>query len=150
MEFSHEVVLPASRGQLWPLLVDVRRMAACVPGCEDVDEVEALRSYRARLRQRVGPFRVEVPIEIRINEIREPELIRASATGRDRTTGTTVGGELTVTLTCRTDDKTCLTVRATLQVVGRLAALGYPIIKRHAEQNLEQFGSRLTGMLGES
>lgn len=150
MDFSCEIVLPASPVEIGRLLVDVRRMAACVPGCGDIDEVEALQFYRARLRQRVGPFGVEVPIEIRIDEIREPELIRASAAGRDRTTGTTVGGQLTVSLAGRSDANTCLTVRTTLQVGGRLATLGYPVIKRHAGQNIAPFGACLAGRLGES
>lgn len=147
MEFSRKILLAGAPHQIWALLVDVRRIADCVPGCEDVEEVEALRFYRARLRQRVGPFRVEVPIEIRIDQLQEPALIRAHATGRDRTTGTTVAGILTVSLT-RADAGTCLTVSSALQIGGRLAALGYPVIRRQAEQNIDEFGVRLAAMLG--
>ena len=46
MEFADAITLSATPARTWETLVDFRRIAACVPGCEDVEEVEPLARYR--------------------------------------------------------------------------------------------------------
>src|SRR5690242_8804889 len=138
MEFVAEVRLSAPPAATWETLVDFRRIAACVPGCEDVEEVEPLARYRAMMRQRVGPFRLDVPLEIEVHDVRPGEAIRARARGRDRLTQTAVNASLSVTLTLD-GAGTRLAVATDLQVAGKVAALGHSVIKRRSEENFAEF-----------
>jgi hypothetical protein len=146
MEFADEVTLSTDRARTWEALVDFRRIAACVPGCEDVEELEPLARYRAMMRQRVGPFRLDVPLEIEIEAVTPGESIRARARGRDKLTQTTVNATLSVTL-APAGDGTRLAFVTDLQVTGRVAALGHSVIKRRSEENFAEFTRRLRALL---
>lgn len=146
MELSSEVRLPGSPAEVWQVLTDVRRVAGCVPGCESVEEEAPLERYRAVMKQRVGPFRLEVPLEIQVQEAREPQRLRARATGRDRATGTAVAADMTITLAAEAEG-TRLAIVTDLQVGGRLAALGYPMIRKRADETIAEFASRLRAAL---
>ncbi len=147
MEFamSLEVALPPAA--LWAVLTDVAQVSQCIPGCEEVEEVERLARYTAVVKQKIGPFRMEVPAEIVVEEVCEPSLVRTRASGRDRITGTTLAVTLVVTLV-PADVGSVLEVAAVVDVQGRLATLGLAIIKRKAERNFEEFEQRLKALLG--
>lgn len=150
MDFADELALPAAPARAWAALVDFRRVAACLPGCERVEEVEPLARYRAVMAQRLGPFRVEVPMEITIEEVREPERLRARAAGRDRVTGTLIDAGVTLTLAPDPGGGTRLSLETSLQVGGRLATLGYPAIRARAAESVAEFGRRLAAALAEA
>jgi carbon monoxide dehydrogenase subunit G len=146
MEFVDEVTLSTGPARTWETLVDFRRIAACVPGCENVEELEPLAKYRAMMRQRVGPFRLDVPLDIDVHDVVPGETIRARARGRDSLTQTAVNATLTVTLT-PAGAGTRLGVVTDLHVTGRVAALGHAVIKRRSEENFAEFARRLRALL---
>ena len=146
MDFTEEIDVATDRGDVWTALVDFRRIAACVPGCEDVEELEPLARYRAVMKQRVGPFRVEAPLDITVDEMRAPESIRARAQGRDRLTGTSINATLRVTL-APLGTGARLAFSTDLQVTGRLATLGYAVIRKRAEESFAEFARRLRASL---
>jgi uncharacterized protein len=147
MDFTDEIVVASQRGEVWKALVDFRRIAGCVPGCEEVEELEPLARYRAVMKQRVGPFRVEAPLDITVDEVRALESIRARAQGRDRLTGTSINATLRVTLV-PLDTGARLAFATELQITGRLATLGYPVIRKRAEESFAEFARRLRASLG--
>lgn len=159
MNFLLGVVLTAKPEAIWPIFFDVGRIAGLIPGCEQVEEKEPLALYSAVMRQKIGPFKLEVPAEIRVEELFAPMRVRARAKGRDKFTGTTLDVLLEVVLerideSVDTIDAGCaeggtrLTVATTMQVAGRLASLGYPVIKKKAEEIFVEFEKRLRAELG--
>ena len=147
MDFREEAVLPVPPARVWAVLVDFRRVSECVPGCESVEEVEPLARYRAVLKQRLGPFRLEVPVDIHVEDVREPEHLGARVTGRDRITGASVSARLAVDVAPDGPSGSRLATAVALTVAGRLAALGYPIMKRRAEEIFAEFTQRLRAAL---
>ena len=143
MEFNLSTDLSTTPEAVWPVLVDVRRIAACIPGCEQVEEIAKFSHYKAVMKQKLGPFRLEVPAEIFVDELSPPQRVRAHATGRDRFTGTTFTVSLVVALTAGRDGNSTLIVDAGLSVAGRLASLGYSVIRKRAEENFAEFNQRL-------
>lgn len=148
VRFESELMLPGTPGAIWRLLLDVPRVAACVPGCEAVEEETPRERYRALVKQRLGPFRLEAPLAIHLAEAREPERLRAVVSGRDRLTGTSISAELVVTLAPEDAGRTRLGLVTELQVGGRLAALGYSVIRGRAEEATAEFAERLRCALG--
>jgi carbon monoxide dehydrogenase subunit G len=146
MDFRMDAELPAAPARVWPVMVDIGRIAACIPGLEKIEEHEKLKRYSAVMKQKIGPFKLEVPAEITVESYQEPDFVRARAFGKDKFTGTTMDVVLDVRLTpC--GDGSRLDVEATLQVAGRLASLGYSVIKKKAEENFIEFENRFRSQL---
>ncbi len=99
MEFNMSMVVPTAPAELWNTLIDVARISACIPGCENVEEIERLATYKATVKQKIGPFKVEVPADIVVRSMTEPSHVRTRATGRDKFTGTRLAVVLDVTVT---------------------------------------------------
>jgi len=147
MEFQMAADLSRPPEQVWPVMVDIARIAGCIPGCEKVEEREHLADYSAVMKQKLGPFKIEVPATITVEEHQEPQLVRACATGMDKLTRTTFRVELEVKL-APLDSQGCrLAVVANLQVAGRLASLGHSVIKKRAEENFAEFERRFRAEL---
>ncbi len=152
MDFRIDAVLPASAAQLWAIFFDVQRVATLIPGCENVVEVEPLRRFSAVMKQKIGPFKLEVPTRIEIESHVPQQQVVLVAVGSDKFTGTTIDVRMKVDLAeQRADgDVACqLGVDASMQVAGRLASLGYPIVKKRSEELFAEFERRLRAQLAE-
>ncbi|MEH2510388.1 carbon monoxide dehydrogenase subunit G [Nitrobacteraceae bacterium AZCC 1564] len=148
MQFSMSMTLPVAPDKVWNTLIEVARISECIPGCENVEEIERLASYKAVMKQKIGPFKIEVPADIVVESLTEPSHVRTRASGRDKFTGTRLAVLLDVTLLSQDSGSgSTLDVRAEVDVQGRLASLGLGVIKRRAEQNFEEFEQRLKTML---
>lgn len=138
MRFDKEVEISAPREKVWKFIWDVDRFIACVPSCKDAKTVEEGRLYSATMVEKVGPFRVEFPTTIEVLEKEELKHIKAQASGADNKIGSRMKIELDVNLQER-DNKTLLGFVANVDILGKLAALGHGIIKRRADQVLDEF-----------
>ncbi|WP_299453012.1 SRPBCC domain-containing protein [uncultured Pigmentiphaga sp.] len=150
MDFKIDAVLPGSAAQLWTIFFDVKRIASLIPGCEQVVEEEPLKAFSAVMKQKIGPFRLEVPTRISVESYEPERHIRLHATGTDKVTGTSMDVRLNVVL--EEQDKsvtpTCrLAVDADMQIAGRLASLGYPIVRKRSEELFAEFERRLRARL---
>lgn len=148
MDFQLETVIPRSTKDVWDVLTDIPRVAKCIPGAENIVEKERLSSYSAVLKQQLGPFRLNVPAEIVVTELVESKLLKANAEGRDKTTGTQIKMLLSVALESDSPQSSRLVISSQMEVAGRLATLGYPVIKRKADENFNEFQRRLLEELG--
>ncbi|MGN6730534.1 MAG: CoxG family protein [Candidatus Binatia bacterium] len=138
MQFQKEVEIRAPREKVWRFIWDVDRFIACVPGCKEAKTLEEGRRYAATMVEKVGPFKVEFPTSIEVLEREEMTRIKAQASGADNKIGSRMKLDLDVNL--REDgDKTVLAFVAGVDILGKLAALGHGIIKRKADQVLDEF-----------
>ena len=147
MEFNMSMVVPATPEELWKTLIDVPSISSCIPGCENVEEITRLESYRATVKQKIGLFKVEVPAEILVESVTEPSHVRTRATGHDKFTGTRLAVILDVSVIPE-DSGSKLAVDAKVDIQGRLATMGLGVIKRRVDQNFEEFETRLKSLLG--
>lgn len=146
MQFTMSMDLAAAPEETWSVLTDVKRISECIPGCENVQEIERLAVYKATVKQKIGPFKLEVPADILVDEADEPTRVRMHAAGSDKFTGTRLSVVMDVTLVPE-NKGTKLKVDAQIEVNGRLATLGMPMIKRRAEQNFQEFEFWLLALL---
>ena len=138
MQFEKEVEILAPREKVWNFIWDVDRFIACVPGCKEAKTIEAGKLYAATMTEKVGPFRVEFPTTIEVLEREEFTHIKAQASGADNKIGSRMKLSLDVNLR-EQGDKTVLAFVAGVDILGKLAALGHGIIKRKADQVLDEF-----------
>lgn len=150
MRFENQIAIGAPQEKVWQFLWDIDRFITCVPGCQEASTVEAGKSYAAKMVEKVGPFRVEFPMRIEVIQTEAMSYIKAQASGSDTRMGSRMKVELEVSL--KEDGKgTLLTFVASVDILGKLAALGHSIIKRKADQVMEEFAQavkkRLEGEL---
>lgn len=138
MQFQKEVEISAPKEAVWKFIWDVDRFIACVPGCKEAKTVEEGKRYTATMVEKVGPFKVEFPTTIEVLEREEMSRIKAQAAGADNKIGSRMKIDLDVSLR-EQDSKTILGFVAGVDVLGKLAALGHGIIKRKADQVLDEF-----------
>lgn len=138
MQFEKEVEILAPREKVWNFIWDVDRFIACVPGCKEAKTIESGKLYSATMIEKVGPFRVEFPTTIEVLEREELTRIKAQATGADNKIGSRMKLSLDVQLR-EQGEKTVLGFVAGVDILGKLAALGHGIIKRKADQVLDEF-----------
>ena len=148
MNFKIDAILPTEPKALWEVFFDVRRIGTLIPGCESVEEKEPYRNYTAVLKQKIGPFKLEVPTEITVDTANHSQHLRLHASGRDKYTGTTIDVVLSLALEAYQESQTRLNIDSTLQIGGRLATLGYPVVKKKSEEIFVEFEKRLRGELG--
>jgi hypothetical protein len=144
-ELRRVIDLPAAPGAVWERLWDIRALAGCIPGCGDVEAIEERRRYRATIRDKVGPIRIAIPLEILV-EASPPERLVISASGRDGTLGSPVKVALTVTLAGDAAGGTHLALDGQAQIGGKLATLGQGVIQRRTKDVLDQFGANLAAL----
>ncbi len=68
MEFDNSFDVPLRPAEAWPLLMDIRRIAPCMPGAE-VTEVIDDTTYKGRIAVRLGPVALSFAGVIRLEAL---------------------------------------------------------------------------------
>jgi hypothetical protein len=144
--FSQECVIPVERERLWNFLMDVPRVARCVPGVESVEAVDE-RSYKGRLGVRIGPIRLSLDGTMAVEE-QDPAAWRARmrADASDRRLGGGIRARLSLRLSPATEG-TRLAIETDLAVLGKIGEFGQPVIRKKADGLLEEFARNLRSAL---
>lgn len=138
MTFEKEVTISVQPKKIWAFLWDVERVARCLPGCREVRTVSPHERYQAVVSERIGPFKVQFPLEIQVLEAEAPTRLRVQASGRDAAVGTS----LKVTLDLRIEPQgsgSRLILHSDVAILGKLGTLGHGIIQPKANGIMTQF-----------
>lgn len=146
LDLTKEFDVPASPEQAWTLIRDLPRLSGCVPGVSNLRELEPGRRYAADVTDKLGPFTLQVPVEIELRAVEQGRRIAAGLSGSDRRGQARVKGTLDASLEAN-GGGTRLRLAMQLEVLGRLAALGATPMRRRADQNFAEFVRRLAAEL---
>jgi carbon monoxide dehydrogenase subunit G len=141
MKLSQTVRIGAPVNDVWAFLMDVPRMTGCIPGMEDVVELDDDR-FAGLLHVRVGPIHLTMRCQILVLE-RDPvartAAIRGEATD-ERAAGTVkAAARMSIVEIAASQPMTELRVESDATVMGRIGEFGQPIIRRKADQLLAEF-----------
>ncbi|WP_433329207.1 SRPBCC family protein [Spirillospora sp. CA-294931] len=141
MELDHDFAVPVPVEEAWPVLLDVERVARCMPGAtlDSVDDEE----YKGRLRVKVGAMTVTYRGSARIvaaDPASRTVTIEAAAK-EARGPGT---ANATVQARLHDDDGTTrVTVHTKLNVTGRPAQFGRGILAEVGARLITRFAKAL-------
>ena len=140
-------MVPVDRDTAWNLVMDVPRVAPCVPGLSAL-EAEGDDGYRGTLRAQAGPMRMNLSGTLKIvsrdAERGEAQFLLEAA---DRRIGGSVKTAMTLQLAPTDDGQTELTIATDTAFMGALGTLGQPIIRRKAAATVEEFAKNLAGLV---
>ena len=146
MKFENTFTVQAPPGEVLATLLDVERVAPCMPGAEVLERVDE-NAYRVAIKVRVGPismtYRGDVQITQR-DEAARTATMHAKAT-EARGQGT-ADAEVHMSLTEEAGG-TRATLDTDVALSGRVAAMGQGVIAEVAGKLVETFAENLAAML---
>jgi carbon monoxide dehydrogenase subunit G len=152
MKFQQRSTVRGDPEQVWAALADVQQTALCIPGVESV-RADGENTLTGVMKVRVGPVSIALDGKVVVRERNDGERrLVMSLEASDRRVGATVQGTITVSLAADQSGQpgqTALLVDADVNLLGKLAGLGQPIIRLKAEQTLREFAKNLTKRVGD-
>lgn len=150
MEFEHRCTIPVSRATLWQFLLDIPRMATCVPGVESITK-SGENLYTGRLRVKLGPIHVTLQGTMTI-ETRDQQqwLVVARSEATDRRVGGGVHIGTRLLLLDNSPEVTELVVQTQARLFGKLGEFGQPVIRKQADTMLAGFARNLVERVPEA
>jgi uncharacterized protein len=146
MQLEHEFTVPVPVEEAWPVLLDVQRIAPCLPGAT-IDRVED-DEVAGQVKVKVGPITANYHGSARFVEKDEAaHRFVLEGSGREgRGSGT--ARALITTQMHEHGSSTRVTLNTDLTITGRAAQFGRGVMDDVAGQLIGQFATCLAGMLG--
>ncbi|MGW7205768.1 SRPBCC family protein [Streptomyces sp. NPDC054837] len=147
MELLHEFTVPVPVDEAWRALLDIERVAPCMPGAtvQDYDG----KTVNGSVKVKVGPitvtYRGTAVFEEQDEDAHRVVLI---ASGRETRGQGTARATVTGTLTAQ-DGGTAVSVRTDLTVTGRPAQFGRGVMAEVGDRIIGRFAQNLAEQLGD-
>ncbi|MSQ10964.1 MAG: hypothetical protein EXR52_08200 [Dehalococcoidia bacterium] len=147
MNFDQRITVKASPEKLWAFVTDIPRVAPCVPGVSGVEVVDAAAGrYKGKLGVSVGPIRLTLEGDLRIEADTTAQTATLMAEARDRRLGGGVHTTMKMALE-PAGDVTDLVITTEATFLGKLGDFGQPVIRKKADSMLADFGKNLRAQL---
>ena len=151
MEFDSTLEVPLPPAEAWSVLLDIKRIAACIPGAE-LTEVVDERTYKGKVAVRLGPVALSLVGQARLEEIDHAgRQARVKAQGSDpRGRGST---DSTISFRLEPSESgTRVLIHSDVKLAGAIAQYGRGagMIQSIAAQLIGQFGEALKESIAQS
>lgn len=139
MKFQQKAVIPVGREPLWEFLMDVPKVAKSLPGVESVKQLDET-TYEGTLKVRVGPIGLNLTGKIFLEQ-RDKQNWKAAlrAEAADRMAAGAVRGKTSMQLRELSAKETEMEMETDVSILGKIGEFGQPIIRKKADQMLNQF-----------
>src|SRR5580692_8156844 len=145
MELEHSFTVPVPEERAWEVLMDVNRVAPCMPGAS-LDSVEG-DDIKGRIKVKVGPIAMTYAGTAHFTERDEQNhVIVLEASGKETRGAGTASATVRSTLQ-EQGDQTHVVVNTTLNVTGRPAQFGRGVMAEVGGKLIGIFASNLAEML---
>jgi carbon monoxide dehydrogenase subunit G len=149
MKFENSFVVQAPSEQVWDALLDVERVAPCMPGAE-VLERTGEDSYKVGIKVKVGPIAMQYRGEVEIVE-RDPATRTAVMNAKAKETRGQGIAQATVRMSLSGNgSSTEGTIATDVQLSGKAAAMGQGVIQDVSATLVKTFAANLAEMLSGS
>jgi carbon monoxide dehydrogenase subunit G len=151
MEFDNTLEVPLPPAEAWKVLLDIRRIATCIPGAE-LTEVVDERTYKGRVAVRIGPVAMSLVGQARLEEIdHDNHQARVKAQGADPKGR----GSMDSVISFRLEPAgtgTRVLIHSDVKLAGSIAQYGRGsgMIQSVASQLIGQFGNALKEQIAQS
>jgi uncharacterized protein len=141
MRFEHEFTVDASPARAWAFLMDVPRMAGCIPGASDVNAVSE-NSYDATVVAKIGPISARFGCRIVMLAIDEAaRTASVEVSGKDNKIGGGVKATMAMTLTGGTDGPSTVQIISEVDIMGKIGQYGHGMVAKRADAMLADFAA---------
>lgn len=142
MKLRNEFSIGAPIDQTWDMLLDIQRVAQCLPGAK-IEPADGDGVYRGQMKVRLGPMTVEYQGTARLGDVDEDEHVATiDVKGKEARGQGTASATITNSVAPE-GDRTKVVVETDLNVTGRPAQFGRGIMEDVATSMMKQFATRL-------
>ncbi|MDL4814841.1 SRPBCC family protein [Actinomadura opuntiae] len=146
MELDHEFTVPVPVDRAWSVLLDVERVASCMPGAT-LDSVDG-GEYAGRMKVKVGAMTITYRGTARIVSADESSrTVTLEAAGKEARGSGTASSTVQARLHAQDDGTTRVTVHTKLNVTGRPAQFGRNILSEVGSKIIARFAKALSAEL---
>src|ERR1700760_2176697 len=149
MEMDHSFTVPVPPERAWDVLLDVERIAPCMPGAT-VDEFDG-EVVTGRIKVKVGPVSLTYRGTAKFTE-RDPDarVIVLDASGKETRGAGTASATVRATLEPESGGEgTTASMHTTMNVTGRPAQFGRGVMVEVGSKLVEQFAQNLRQLIAE-
>ena len=143
--FEERFTVQAPPETVWGFLLDPKRLAPCIPGCEDLEIVDE-RRYAMRLTVKVGFLSTRQAIVMEVVEEDPPRRLVSKGHGEDKLLGSQVDVRTTLELSPE-GEGTRVAYTSEVRVLGRLGSIGDAVMKSKAGQLAAEFARNVKAAL---
>lgn len=142
MELKHSFTVPAPLDEAWSALVDIERIAPCMPGAA-LDSVDG-DAFTGRVKVKLGPVNLTYRGQASFVE-KDPAAHRAviDARGKDQRGNGTASARISAVLADAAEAGTRVDVVTDLNITGRPAQFGRAVMVDVGDKLLAEFSNRL-------
>lgn len=144
MNLADEIIINASKEQVYAALNDPEVLQQCIPGCEELIKHSATE-LEAKVLLKVGPVKARFGGNVELDTSGAPDAFSLTGQGSGGTAGHAKGGA-DVTLTANDDGTTTLRYDAKADIGGKLAQLGSRLIQSTAKKLASKFFKSLANV----
>lgn len=146
MEFENTFVVDAPLDDVWDLLMDVERVAPCMPGAQVLEQT-GKDAYKVAVKVKLGPMTMNYKGDVEILE-RDAAAHRATMRAKARE----ARGQGTASANVRmalhpADGRTQASILTEMQMSGKAAAMGQGVIQDVAASLTDTFAHNLAALV---
>ncbi|MGP3914762.1 SRPBCC family protein [Nonomuraea sp. 10N515B] len=147
MRFEHEFTVPVPIEQAWAVLLDVERVAPCLPGAAlDIFEGD---EFTGRLKVKVGPIMVTYRGTAKFEDVdKDSHTLTIQASGKEARGSGTASATVKARMAPH-EGATAVTVETTFNVTGRPAQFGRGVMAEVGAKLIDKFAENLAALLSE-
>ncbi|MDP4506472.1 SRPBCC family protein [Nonomuraea turcica] len=147
MRFEHEFTVPVPIEQAWAVLLDVERVAPCLPGATlDIFEGD---EFTGRLKVKVGPIMVTYRGTAKFEDVdKDSHTLTIQASGKEARGSGTASATVKARMAPH-EGATAVTVETTFNVTGRPAQFGRGVMAEVGAKLIDKFAENLAALLSE-
>ncbi|MEU6716269.1 SRPBCC family protein [Nonomuraea sp. NPDC046802] len=147
MRFEHEFTVPVPIEQAWAVLLDVERVAPCLPGAT-LDTFEG-DEFTGRMKVKVGPIMVTYKGTARFEDVdKDSYALAIQASGKEARGSGTASATVRARMT-PAGESTKVSVETSFNVTGRPAQFGRGVMAEVGGKLIEKFAGNLAELLSE-
>jgi carbon monoxide dehydrogenase subunit G len=144
--FEERFTVKASPDTVWAFLLDPKRLAPCIPGCDELEVIDE-RTYRVRLTVKVGFLSTRQDLRLEIVEADPPRRLVSEGRGEDSRLGSRVEVRTRLELSPDGEGATAVAYASDVTVLGRLGSIGDAVMKVKAKELAGLFAKKVTAAL---
>jgi uncharacterized protein len=147
IELDNSFTVPVPPEQAWDVLLDVERIAPCMPGAS-VTSVEG-DQIEGQVKVKLGPLSLTYKGTAKFTDKDQANhTIAIEATGKETRGAGTASANVQATLTPAEAGSTLVAIHTSLNVTGRPAQFGRSLLPEVSGKLIAQFASNLEALIG--
>lgn len=147
MKITGDVLVMAPAERVWQVLMDPEVLCRIMTACQEAYRLDDTH-YAAKVATKMKLIPVRADVQGELLEAREPEFARVNITGETSLLPGSFSGLLTVHLE-EAEGATRITYAVEAAILGRLGAIGEPLIRSTVHKIAEKFAANATAYLAE-